>query len=65
LPPTVAAADHILLFENPNSESALRQEHGCREPARSRSDYDDAPALAALAVITHSPTLGEEEKEMD
>ena len=60
----VASTNHILLFENLDSESPLRQEHGGSEPARTCSHDSNALLLAAPSVMAHSSTLGRRREEM-
>src|SRR5579863_4106687 len=60
----IASTDYILLFENLNLESALRQEHGSSEPARSCSHDGNALLFAVPSVIIHSSMLGRLREEM-
>ena len=54
----ISSTDYILLFEDLNSESALRQKHGRSEAARTGSNNGNALLLSAPSVIIHSWMLG-------
>ena len=60
----VASSDYILLFENLDSESPLRQENGGSEPARTGSHDSNALLFAAPSEMAHSSTLVRRREEM-
>jgi hypothetical protein len=53
----IAAADHILLFEDLNAEASLRKKHGSGESPRSGSHDCYVPFFIAW-IKAHIPTIG-------